>query len=168
MSAHEEKHNTNIHDESGKLYNETISSLCFIIPLYSKINESDLFKNATRANIYALIINKPGITFSSITRELKLENGTATHHIYILEREGYIKSKKTGKYRRYYQTGFKASGLNDIQDKIVSAIVENPGISQTEIAIKLDLSRQVVNFHLKGLISMEAIKLEKNGNKSNC
>ena len=132
------------------------------------MNASDIIGNNYREDILNLITENPGITLGSITRQLNLKNGTATHHIRILEREGYIKSKKTGKFRRYYQVGIKATGFNEIQDKIILTVEQNPGISQSEIARELNLSRQLINYHMKDLISFEIIKTEKIGNKNNC
>ncbi len=155
-------------DKPLRFYNTTISSIFFVMPLYSKLNSSDIFGNNIRGNILNLITDHPGITLGAITRKQKLKNGTATHHLRILEREGYIKSKKTGKFRRYYIIGTKATGFNEIQDQIVSIIKERPGISQSDIGRELHLSRQLVNYHLKDLIHSEVIQIEKNGNKSFC
>ena len=132
------------------------------------MNASDIFENNYREDILNLITEDPGITLSSITRQLNLKPGTATHHIRILEREEYIKSKKTGKFRRYYRVGIKATGFNEIQDNILLNVEQNPGISQSEIARELNLSRQLINYHMKDLVSLEVIKIEKIGNKNNC
>jgi predicted transcriptional regulator len=121
-----------------------------------------------RTDIYNLITENPGITLGAITRKLKLRTGTASHHIRILEREGYIKSSKTGKFRRYYRLGVKPTGYNEIQDEIVSKIQAEPGISQSELGRELDLSRQLVNYHIKDLVSANIIISEKIGNRCVC
>lgn len=155
-------------DSLTRVTNTSISSLGFVMPLYSKLNTSDIFNNNSRENILTLITTTPGITLGSITRALKIRNGTATHHLRILEREGYIKSKKTGKFRRYYVVGTKATGFNEIQDKILVKVEENPGISQSDIARELAISRQLINYHLQELVSSDVIYLEKLGNRSYC
>jgi DNA-binding MarR family transcriptional regulator len=158
-------------DKSGEfadLYNGTFNTISFLAPMYSKLKTRDIFGNDSRDNIYNIINTTPGITMGSITRVLKLKNGTVTHHLRILEREGYIKSKKCGKFRRYYVIGTKASGLNEIQDKIVEKVQQRPGISQSELGRELQLSRQLVNYHVKDLVEHRAIKAEKIGNKCCC
>ena len=155
-------------DQLARVSNNSMSTMGILIPLYSKLNSSDILGNNIRENILTIITENPGITLGSITRKLKLKNGTATHHVRILEREGYIKSKKVGKFRRYYRVGIKATGLNEIQDQIVTIIQDTPGISQSEIARQLNLSRQLVNYHLKDLISEQVIRAEKMGNKCCC
>jgi DNA-binding MarR family transcriptional regulator len=149
-------------------YNNSLPSLFLVIPLYSKLNTSDIISNNSREGILTLIASQPGITLGAITRKLKLKTGTAAHHIRILEREGYIKSKKTGKFRRYYCLGVKASGLNELQDRLVAKIQNMPGITQSELGRELELSRQLVNYHIQDLEEQQVIRLERQGNKSLC
>jgi len=74
----------------------------------------------------------------------------------------------TRKFRRYYIVGTKATGFNQIQDRIVEKVQEQPGISQSDIGRELQLSRQLVNYHMKELVSQDVIKLEKIGNRCVC
>ena len=154
--------------DPDSLGNKSLGSFLFIMPLYSKLNTSDIFSNNNREDILNLITNNPGITLGAITRKLKVKTGTAAHHIRILEREGYIKSSKTGKFRRYYRIGVMPSGYNEIQDDIISTVNKNPGITQSDIARELHLSRQLVNYHIKNMDSSDIIKIERAGNKSIC
>jgi predicted transcriptional regulator len=142
--------------------------LPIVVPLYSKLNTSLILGNISRADILNLITSTPGITLGAITKELKLKTGTAAHHLRILEREGYIKAKKTGKFKRYYLVGTKASGFNELQDQILQKVEEQPGLSQSELAQELGTSRQLVNYHMQQLISSNVILIEKLGNKSVC
>ncbi len=157
-----------IDDKLIELYNQSLYSLGILAPLYSKLKETAILGNDSRDSIYNLISTSPGITFGAITKELNLKTGTVSHHLRILEREGYIKSKKAGKFRRYYVVGTKATGFNQIQDRIVEKVQEQPGISQSDIGRELQLSRQLVNYHMKELVSQDVIKLEKIGNRCVC
>ena len=158
-------------DEFGnyiEISNDSLYTLNFFLPLYSKLNTSDILGNHARENILTLITAQPGITLGAITRTLNLKNGTALHHLRILEREDYIKSKKAGKFRRYYKLGVKASEFNEVQDKILQKIGAQPGITQSDIARGLGLSRQLINYHLKYLVSSNVVMSERIGNKSFC
>jgi predicted transcriptional regulator len=145
-----------------------VSSMGALAPMYSKLNRSDILCNSARSDIYNLIDANPGITLGAITRELNLKNGTATHHLYILEREGFIKSRKTGKFRRFYNIDYRPSGFNEIQDRILDKVRDHPGITQSGLARELNHSRQLINYHINDLVDNQAIKLEKHGNKANC
>jgi predicted transcriptional regulator len=145
-----------------------VNSASIIGPMYSKLNSSDILCNSPRSDIYSLIDANPGITLGAITRELNLKNGTANHHLYILEREGFIKSQKTGKFRRFYKMGYQPSGYNEIQDQILNTVRDNPGITQSGLARELNHSRQLINYHMNDLVDNRIVKLEKRGNRSNC
>lgn len=135
----------------------------FIIPLYYKTPQN-LFLNETRANIIEIVTENPGITFGAITRELNLAPGECQYHIRVLEREGYIKSKRTGKYTRYYLAGQKASEVSKVQEQIIFTIKENEGISQSEIAVELDTSKQVVNYNIRILVKNGyVLEIKENG-----
>ncbi len=141
---------------------ESVNPLFLIIPLYYKTPQN-LFLNETRANIHEIISSNPGITFGAITRELGLAPGECQYHIRVLEREGYIKSKRAGKYTRYYLTGQKASEVSKIQEQILLTIREKSGLSQSEIALNLGISRQVVNYNIKILVKKgEVIEVREN------
>lgn len=140
----------------------------FVSPLYLKLNASDILDNQNRANIYGLISNNPGISFGTVTRELRISNGTVQHHLRILESQGYIQSKRKGRQTRYYPAGTKVSELSDTQDSILMSVKENPGISQSDIARNLNISRQLVNYNIKILESKGLIEVIRVEGKSSC
>lgn len=142
---------------------ESVNPWFLIVPLYYKA-QANLLLNETRANIHDIISSNPGISFGAITRELGLAPGECQYHIRVLEREGYIKSKRAGKYTRYYLTGQKASEVSKIREQILLTIREKGGLSQSEIASNLGISRQVVNYNIKPLVKNGSIiEIRKNG-----
>jgi predicted transcriptional regulator len=130
---------------------DLVAPTSLLIPLYYKTPQN-LFLNETRANIFEVVSDNPGITFGAITRELSLAPGECQYHIRVLEREGYIKSKRTGKYTRYYLAGQKPSEVSRVQEQILFTIKENEGFSQTEIAQEIETSKQVVNYNIRILV----------------
>jgi DNA-binding MarR family transcriptional regulator len=141
-----------------------------VIPLYSRITNGQVLKQNTRKNIYDYIVSNPGIYFSSIMRDLKLKNGVTSYHLAMLEREGYIKSEHNGLYRRYYINGASTKEFpqSKIRRDIIQTIVDNPGISQTEIASQLRVSNQVVNYHIGILRKSNFIKIKRDGFRTMC
>jgi DNA-binding MarR family transcriptional regulator len=140
------------------------------IPLYTRITNGQVLKQDTRRNIYDYIASNPGAYFSSIMKNLKLKNGVTSYHLAMLEREGYIKSTIMGLYKRFYVNGAstKEFPLSKIRREILKTIVDNPGISQTDIASKLGLSNQVVNYHIGILKEANIIKIVKDGFRTKC
>jgi DNA-binding MarR family transcriptional regulator len=140
------------------------------IPLYSRITNGQVLKQDTRKNIYDYIVSNPGAYYSSIMKDLKLKNGVTSYHLAMLEREGYIKSMNVGLYKRFYINGASTQDFpqSKIRRAIIKAIMDNPGISQTNIASKLDLSNQVVNYHIRILKEGNLIKIVRDGFRTKC
>ncbi len=128
---------------------------------------TDVFENHTRAQIYDLVMSDQGISFSMITRELKMANGVVQYHLQTLERLGLIKSVRVGKFTRYYLSGTEDNGLTLTQEKILSEIQNNGEITQSEIGSNLGISRQVVNYNVKQLLDSNIIQKNENDPTSN-
>jgi DNA-binding MarR family transcriptional regulator len=140
------------------------------IPLYSRITNGQVLKQDTRKNIYDYIDSNPGSCFSSIMKDLKLKNGVTSYHLAMLEREGYIKCKYMGLYKRFYVNGASTRDFpqSKIRREIIQTIADNPGISQTDIASQLGVSNQVVNYHIGVLKKANFIKIIRDGFRTKC
>jgi predicted transcriptional regulator len=92
----------------------------------------------------------------------------------MLEKTGMIKSRKEGlRYRAFYPTGMKFPEkeryrLTELQLNIIKTIKENEGISQKEIAKKLNVKHQTINYNVKALQQTGLISLSKKGRKTSC
>jgi DNA-binding MarR family transcriptional regulator len=142
--------------------------LFFLVPLYSKLRKDQVLNQFFRGQIYGYIMAYPGENYSSIKRALNVGNGTLTHHLYILEREGFVTSRVDGRYKRFYPVGLKKekrAKMSMIQKVLLKMIKQNPNMSQTEIAVTLETSKQVVNYHIKMLEKFGMIRIAKKGAK---
>ena len=142
-------------------------------PLYTRLKREDTLNNETRERVYNHIIANPGDSYASILKKLELKNGTLVYHLRTLEREHYIKSKKDGKFKRFYPWGHKVGArdpnhLTNIQNEIVNIIKSNPGVSQSSIANMLGRSRQSVNYQIKVMAEAGLINVVKHGITSRC
>lgn len=144
------------------------SSFFLPIPLYSRIKKEKVLEHKTRDEIYSFVAKHPGASRLAIKKNLNLANGCTGHHLRTLEREGYIKSIKHGRLRKFYVCGTKVSELSEIQEKIAKIIEQNPGITQIEIAKKINVSRQAVNYQIKYLTEKGIIYVVTTGRKTAC
>ncbi|UCD93082.1 MAG: helix-turn-helix domain-containing protein [Methanobacteriota archaeon] len=140
----------------------------FVLPFYSKLSRADLLDNQTRAGIFAQIEANPGITFSTIAKELKLPHGTLQHHLRVLEKSGFIISKRLKKYTRFYLATVKASDLTEVQEKIFSLVCEKQGLCETEIGEELSISKQTVSYNLRHLEEEGFVDIVREGRKARC
>ncbi len=141
--------------------------LGYVIPLYSRLHGKKVLDHETRGLIRGYIIANPGEHYTTIKRELNLKNGTLSHHLKVLEREELIRSKRDGIFKRFYPIEERVPSdlmrVSRIQESILNNIIEHPGITQRGLATKLEVSHQVVNYHVKKLVSSRLVKAERLG-----
>jgi DNA-binding MarR family transcriptional regulator len=145
----------------------------YIYLLYTRIKKEYILDNFTRGEIFGYIKANPGVHFSEIKRALELKNGSLAYHIKTLEKRELIVSRRDRGYKRFYPKTMKLPDRNireliPVQRNIMHIVNESPGISQTAIAEKLDISFQLVHYHVKILREAEYIILEKDGKQTYC
>jgi predicted transcriptional regulator len=145
----------------------------YIYLLYTRIKKEYILDNFTRGEIFGYIKANPGVHFSEIKRALELKNGSLAYHIKTLEKRELIVSRRDRGYKRFYPKTMKLPERNireliPVQRNIMHIVNESPGISQTAIAEKLDISFQLVHYHVKILREAEYIILEKDGKQTYC
>ncbi len=121
----------------------------------------------TRKNqIRDSITEHPGTHFREICRNLDLAMGVVQYHLYRLEKERAIVSRRRGLYKRYYPNLVFAEMDQDILDvlsqgserEILLFLTQRSGPTQKEIADFAKLSLATVNWHIKRLIGSGLIE----------
>lgn len=127
--------------------------------LYSRIPREELLDHETRQEILAIVGDDPGIHLRAIEREVG-GYGKTYYHLARLEREGFLKSRREGIYRRFYPVGFDPDkrGPRSTDEHVYDVITRVPGIHGAEIARRLDTSRQSVAYHIGKLLDAGVIE----------
>jgi len=157
----------------------TITAACtlsFLISLilqyqYARRKESELMDNANRKRLFEIIKERSGIHFSELQRELDLKQGVLSYHLNILEKNELIRSVQDGIYRRFYLYDEKIGPefrLHEMQRKIIYIVQQRPGITQTKISRRLGRSKIVINYHLRILIEVGILLMEREGRETHC
>jgi len=158
--------------ETGKY--KFLALLPLLIPMYTRIQKEDVLDQFVRGEIYGFIKANPGVHYNQIIRELDMKNGTLSYHLHMLEKTGMVKSRKEGfRYRVFYPTGMKFPEkeryrLTELQLNMIKTIKEKEGISQKEIAKRLNVKHQTINYNVKVLQQAGLISLRKKGRKTSC
>ena len=159
-----------------------------LTPLYYRVTGDKILEHKLRSKIYMHIRANPGDHYRSIMAKLKIKNGTLVHHLARLEQEDLITSERDGYFKRFYPVGMRIPKsdvgmyypeamptynigehqVSDIQLRIIKTIKYRPGLKQKEIALKINESRRVVNYHIKLLEQHDLIKVIKVGRKTQC
>jgi predicted transcriptional regulator len=141
--------------------------------LYTRLKKEYILDNFTRGRIYGYVEANPGEHFNAIKRALGIKNGSLAYHLRTLEKGGYIVSKRDRGYTRFYPKSMKLPKRNvkeliPIQRNIIDIIKSNPGISQRGIAEKMNISYQLVHYHIKVLQEANYLNLKKDRKQTYC
>ncbi len=131
----------------------------YTVPLYSKIEKSDILDQSTRNDIYSFISKKPGSNYSTIKKRLDLGTSSLVYHLNVLQKEGFIRSKKEMGRKLFFP---KAGGLpfgtftvsaptSPIHQRILNHLKETGPKSRKDLEDSLSLKRQTVSYCMKSL-----------------
>lgn len=142
-----------------------------LLPLYTRIRRQEVLQHETRERMHALVEREPGVTLTTLGRELGLAPGVLLHHLHTLEREGYLTSRREGRHRRFFLPGSPAAAqagpiLTVAESEFLDLVRRRPGLSQSDIARELGTSRQLVNYHVKALARRGLVFLLDDGRSS--
>jgi uncharacterized membrane protein/predicted transcriptional regulator len=149
-----------------------VAFLNLLLPLYVKLRREEVLDHYTRGKIHGYIIANPGEHYNSIKAQLRLKNGTLAYHLRVLEREGYVKTTRDGMFKRFYPMEAlvprRKSEFSAIQEIVLESIRNSPGANQNELARRMGVSSQVVNYHIRNLVAAGIVRLERDGRETRC
>jgi len=139
-----------------------------VFPLYSRLKKEEVLDHFVRGQIYGYIVSHPGQHYNSMRQDLKVTNGTLSHHLRTLEMMGFIKSHRDGVFKRFYPVEVsvpqdRGVKLSDLQASILEMIRPGSGPTQADIAGRLAVTQQTVSYNLRTLSREGAIRMEKDG-----
>ncbi|MCA6214604.1 MAG: hypothetical protein PWQ32_1288 [Thermococcaceae archaeon] len=124
---------------------------------------------STRERILEYVTKNPGITFRKLAQELNIGLGNLQYHLWHLEKEGKITSKRLGGKKYFFPPGFEEEYRrlmiaisNESQRKILLLLAEGDK-NQSEIAEKLNLTPSTIVYHTKRLERLGIITKIKDG-----
>lgn len=147
-----------------------IALISLFIPLYMKLRKSKVLDNYDRGRVFQYIEMNPGEHYNQIKRDLSLPNGSLVHHLNVLEKADKIKSRRDGRFRRFYTKGTQVPQTNggeltEIQKRITDTVKDLPGITQKEMASLLGVHQSSVSYQMSRLEERGLIRTEKKGRK---
>jgi predicted transcriptional regulator len=138
----------------------------------SRLTLQDIFENDNRRNIIKSILQTPGIHHNELLRRCKIRKGQLQWHLDVLLRNNIIKKENYGQYSVYFPITLsiddfelfeKGLAKSETTIEILEVIRENPGITSSKIAKKINLARNTVKYHVDKLIEEDLIEQKKHG-----
>lgn len=144
--------------------------ISLFLPLYMKLRKKNLLDNYDRGRIYQYIEMNPGEHYSQIKRDLNIPNGSLVYHLRVLEKAAKIKSRRDGRFKRFYAVGTKIPQpnggiLSEVQKRIVDAVKDVPGMTQQELASLLGVHQSSISYQMKRLEERGLIRAGKKGRR---
>lgn len=132
-------------------------------------------QNKNRVVILNYIGNNPGCTLADLSKNTGVNRGTVKYHLYLLLIQKKIIQKKDGKLSYLFTNGGmylekrRVYGyiMNPAKRAILNTILNQPGISNKEIAAKLQLDPSTTHWHLQQFTEEEMIVSHWDGRNRN-
>jgi len=139
---------------------------------YTRINRGNVFQSKLRLLLYEYVKENPGAAFGQIRTTFGLHNGVAAHHLAVLERQGYVRSKSKGRHRWFYPAGdvslWNDVPLSALQSSILEAVRRAPGIGVRELSRALDRRASSIGDNVKALVREGFLRTERDGRFLRC
>jgi predicted transcriptional regulator len=125
----------------------------------------------TKNQILVYIKNHPGSHLRQIKRDMEVSMGVIQYHLYTLEREKKILSRRKGLYKRFYPSLTFGEHQQEILDvlsqeterDLLLYLIKNPNATQKEVSEYSKLSAGTVNWHMKRLGQSGLIAIRREG-----
>src|SRR5882762_6504234 len=126
--------------------------------LFTRLHQASLLDHFVRGRLFQVIREEPGIHFAEIRRKAGFANGSTSHHLRILEQGGYIRVVIDGARTRFYPTGRPlgeaADRLCDADRALLAVVADTPGLSQADLAHRVNRSPSAVSRSVSRLASL--------------
>jgi predicted transcriptional regulator len=120
-----------------------------------------------RGRLYQVISENPGIHFSELRRRANVSNGSASHHLHVLQRAGLVRPLVDRTLTRFYPTDRplddESYGLSESDRAVLAAVEGSPGLTETQISQQIDRSLSVVSRSVDRLGALGHIRTEQSG-----
>jgi len=137
----------------------------FIMWCYTRLRRDEILDNFARGEINGYVRLNPGDSYVEIKRNLGVAAGPLTYHLAVLEREGLVRSVLRGSRKLFYPLDVRipenGGGLNAIQERTLRMLREEPGMTVSDIADNLGVSRYVALYHVRKLVRADLARLDR-------
>ncbi len=140
-----------------------------LVPLYTRVRKEEVLDNFTRGEINGFIKQNPGTYYREIQRALGLSNGVLTYHLAMLEKQGYVLARNSGRYKHYFPAAMipptRVVRLTTFQRLLLRTVRDAPGINQQQLVRALDVPQPTVSRHLTKLSNSDLLRVEEQGGR---
>jgi predicted transcriptional regulator len=131
----------------------------------------ELLAQPTRRRIFGVIRSHPGASAREVQRLAGLAWGETAYHLDQMTRAGALHRERGGR-RDYYFTSdvtwddrrLFRSLRSATQRRVLLCLIDTPGLTLGEIRLRAESSLSTVSFHVRHLLSVNAVEAVRDGN----
>ncbi len=139
---------------------------------HTRLGREEILQRKVRSLMFEYVRDNPGASFTAIRDALGLQNGVASYHLSVLEKEGLIHSESRRRHCWYYPDGdvslWRDIPLSPVQSAVVDQLRRSPGIGVREIARASGHRASSVAYNVKALAREGILRVERSGRKLRC
>lgn len=145
-----------------------------LVILFSRLRQSDLSQQRSRARILAILDADPGLHFRELVRRAGQSRGTVLHHLHILETAGLVIREPAGRYVALYATA-TTTPRNANRDALRTQLARDVlaaagasagrGASIADLARRLGVSDRAVAYHVRRLAARGLVEVTQAGRR---
>ncbi|MBP2145923.1 putative transcriptional regulator [Methanofollis sp. W23] len=137
---------------------------------YRRVSRHRPFDNQNRWQIFSCIGKNPGISATEIATAIGVSRGTVHYHLTHLQDRSLIHKIVKGKAVGYFaytdrldtdEEQILLHFKNTTKKNLLSVLRKTPGISQSEVAEAVEVSRPTVSWHMERLINDGLVEAKK-------
>lgn len=134
----------------------------------AKTLPENVHKHEGRSRILDVVRHDPGKNLARICDELGMKRGTASYHLYVLERAGAIGSHLAAHTHHFFPphaTPEERAALAVLRREraleVVNAVIVHPGIVQRDLLVAIGMSRKVFRAYARELTREGLVQEQK-------
>jgi predicted transcriptional regulator len=139
---------------------------------YTRLTRETVLQRKARLLLYEYIRDNPGASFSVVRDAFGLQNGAASYHLSVLEKQGFLHSETKGRRHFYYPNGnaslWKDLPLSEFQNAILQAVRAAPGAGLRELGRSLGRGPSSVGYNVKALAREGLLRTVRDGLRLRC
>lgn len=139
---------------------------------YTRLRRESILQRKVRLLLFEYLSEHPGTGYAAVRDALGLQNGVASYHLSVLEKQGLLHSETKGRRRFYYVSGnphlWRDLPLSDLQSSILATVRTTPGIGVRELGRAIGREPSSVGYNVKALAREGLLRTDRDGLRVRC
>jgi DNA-binding transcriptional ArsR family regulator len=140
---------------------------------YARVQGEEILEHPGRAEVYERVKAFPGVNFVQLGAQVPFGASTLTHHLRVLEKNGYVHAVRDGRYLRFFDqrsghySGERKAAVAALRNETSAAMARHirahPGVPQCDLAAAFHVTPSTVTWHMNRLGAAGLVAKQRDG-----